>query len=37
MLLRLVRDEVEVDRLPRYGELELVVPDESFDRAHWHV
>jgi hypothetical protein len=37
MLLRLVRDGAEVDRLPRYGELELVVPDESFDPAHWHV
>ena len=37
MLLRLLRDEVEVDRLPRYGELELVVPDKSFERAHWHV
>jgi alpha-amylase/alpha-mannosidase (GH57 family) len=37
MLLRLVRDEVEVDRLPRYGELDLVVPDRSFERAHWHV
>ena len=30
-------DEVELDRLPRYGELELQVPDESFERAHWHV
>jgi hypothetical protein len=32
-----VVDEGEVDWLHRYGELELVVPDESFDRAHWHV
>ena len=37
MLVRWMRDEVEVDRLPRYGELELLVPDESFERAHWHV
>ncbi len=37
MLLRQMRDGVEVDRLPRYGELELVVPDKSFERAHWHV
>ena len=37
MLVRLTRDEVEVDRLPRYGELALLVPDESFERAHWHV
>ena len=37
MLVRSLRDEVEVDRLPRYGELELQVPDKSFERAHWHV
>jgi hypothetical protein len=37
MLVRLVRDDMEVDRLPRYGELELTVPDPSFERAHWHV
>jgi hypothetical protein len=28
---------VEVDRLPRYGELSLVVPDEGFEQAHWSV
>jgi hypothetical protein len=37
MLARVVRDGVEADRVPRYGELELAVPDESFDPAHWHV
>jgi hypothetical protein len=37
MLLRQMRDEVEIDRLPRYGELELTVPDKGFERAHWHV
>ena len=37
MLLRQMRDEVEIDRLPRYGELELTVPDKSFERTHWHV
>jgi len=37
MLVRLMRDDTEVDRLPRYGELELTVPDQSFERAHWHV
>jgi len=37
MLVRLMRDEVEVDRLPRYGELTLVVPDKGFERAHWSV
>jgi len=37
LLLRLTRNGLEVDRLPRYGELELVIPDQGFERAHWHV
>jgi hypothetical protein len=37
VLLRLVRDGAEVDRLPRYGELEVTIPDRSFERSHWHV
>jgi hypothetical protein len=37
VLVRLMRDDVEVDRLPRYGDLELQIPDKSFERAHWHV
>jgi alpha-amylase/alpha-mannosidase (GH57 family) len=37
MILRVMRDEVDADRLPRYGELDLVVPDEGFEGAHWHV
>ncbi|HUJ28117.1 MAG TPA: glycoside hydrolase family 57 protein [Myxococcales bacterium] len=37
MLMRQMRDEVEIDRLPRYGELELTVPDRKFEHAHWHV
>jgi alpha-amylase/alpha-mannosidase (GH57 family) len=37
LLLRLMRDGVEVDRLPRYGELELTVPDQGFEQVHWHV
>ena len=37
LLVRLLREDVEVDRLPRYGELELLVPDRSFERAHWQV
>jgi len=37
MLVRLMRDELELDRLPRYGELELLVPDKSFERANWRV
>jgi hypothetical protein len=37
MLVRLMRDERELDRLPRYGELELLVPDKGFERANWRV
>ena len=37
LLVRLLREDVEEDRLPRYGELELLVPDRSFERAHWQV
>jgi alpha-amylase/alpha-mannosidase (GH57 family) len=37
LAVRVLRDGVEQDRLPRYGELELVVPDGSFERANWQV
>ena len=37
LLVRLLREDAEADRLPRYGDLELEVPDESFERVHWHV
>jgi len=37
LLLRLLRNGIEIDRLPRYGEVELVVPDRSFEQTHWHV
>ena len=37
LLLRLLRNGIEIDRLPRYGELELLVPDQSFEQTHWHV
>jgi alpha-amylase/alpha-mannosidase (GH57 family) len=37
VLLRLTRDDVELDRLPRYGELTIAVPDDTFESAHWHV
>jgi alpha-amylase/alpha-mannosidase (GH57 family) len=37
LLLRLLRNGIEVDRLPRYGELELTVPDQRFEPTHWHV
>jgi alpha-amylase/alpha-mannosidase (GH57 family) len=37
LLLRLLRNGIEVDRLPRYGDLELTVPDQSFEPTHWQV
>jgi alpha-amylase/alpha-mannosidase (GH57 family) len=35
--LHVLRGEVEVERLPRYGYLPFVVPDPDFDRIHWTV
>jgi hypothetical protein len=32
-----LRNGIEIDRLPRYGEVELTVPDPSFEQTHWHV
>src|SRR6266852_1321549 len=37
LTLRILRDEVEVDRLPRYGEVALTVPDRQFELANWRV
>ena len=37
LLLRMLRDEVEMDRLPRYGEIALTVPDRNFELANWRV
>ena len=37
LLVRLIRSGAEVDRLPRYGEIELAIPDAGFEPAHWHV
>jgi alpha-amylase/alpha-mannosidase (GH57 family) len=37
LTLRILRDEVEIDRLPRYGEIALTVPDRKFELANWHV
>ncbi|HYV67002.1 MAG TPA: glycoside hydrolase, partial [Myxococcales bacterium] len=37
LTLRVVRDEVEVDRLPRYGEIAVSVPDRQFELANWRV
>jgi hypothetical protein len=32
-----LRDEVEVERLPRYGFVALIVPDRDFERVNWRV
>ena len=37
LTLRVLRDEVELDRLPRYGEIPLTVPDRQFEVANWRV
>ena len=37
MAVRVMRGEVEVERLPRYGYLAFSVPDENFERIHWRV
>src|SRR5229473_2053228 len=37
LTLRILRDEVEVDRLPRYGEIALTVPDRKFELANWRI
>jgi alpha-amylase/alpha-mannosidase (GH57 family) len=35
--IHVLRGEVEVERLPRYGFLSFVVPDGDFERIHWSV
>ncbi|HWE24752.1 MAG TPA: glycoside hydrolase family 57 protein [Myxococcales bacterium] len=37
LLIRVVRDQVELDRLPRYGEIVLTVPDRNFELSNWRV
>jgi len=37
LLVQVLRGEVEIERLPRVGELETVVPDRRFEQAHWQV
>lgn len=37
LLVRVVRDQVELDRLPRYGEIALTVPDRNFELSNWRV
>jgi alpha-amylase/alpha-mannosidase (GH57 family) len=35
--VHVLRGEVEVERLPRYGFVVFAVPDQDFDRIHWRV
>ena len=37
LAVHVLRGEVEVERLPRYGYVTLVVPDADFERIHWRV
>jgi alpha-amylase/alpha-mannosidase (GH57 family) len=35
--VHVLRAEVEVERLPRYGFVSFLVPDQDFERIHWRV
>jgi len=35
--LHVLRGDVEVERLPRYGFVAFAVPDQDFERIHWRV
>ena len=37
LAVRVLRDQVELDRLPRYGEIAAAVPDRKFELANWRV
>ena len=37
LLVRVLQDEVEQERLPRYGDLPLSVPGRGFDQLNWQV
>ncbi len=37
LALHVLRGEVELERLPRFGYLTLTVPDRDFERIHWRV
>jgi alpha-amylase/alpha-mannosidase (GH57 family) len=37
LVIRVLRGDLEIQRLPRLGELETVVPDRRFEQAHWQV
>jgi hypothetical protein len=35
--VRVLRGDVELERLPRFGYVAFTVPDEDFERIHWRV
>jgi alpha-amylase/alpha-mannosidase (GH57 family) len=37
LALHVLRGDVEMERLPRFGYVTLSVPDEDFERIHWRV
>jgi alpha-amylase/alpha-mannosidase (GH57 family) len=37
LTLHVLRDDVEVERLPRYGSLSFAVPGPEFEAIHWSV
>ena len=37
LTVRVLRDEVELDRIPRYGEIAAAVPDRKFELANWRI
>jgi alpha-amylase/alpha-mannosidase (GH57 family) len=37
LAVHVLRSQVEVERLPRYGFVTVIVPDADFDGVHWRV
>jgi alpha-amylase/alpha-mannosidase (GH57 family) len=37
LAVHVLRSQVEVERLPRYGFVTVIVPDRDFDRVNWRV
>ena len=37
LAVHVLRSQVEVERLPRYGFVTVIVPDRDFDGVNWRV
>jgi hypothetical protein len=37
LAVHVLRSQVEVERLPRYGFVNITVPDSDFDGVNWRV